>query len=285
VSIKRPGSDRSTFFAYHGELLPWAVGIGLGIACLVWAIRGAGQHDVDSYWQAAIRLRQGSALYADFGDPNATLAYRYAPWFAWVWIPLTYLPQPLVYVLWRALLFAAVAYTALASRHPWRLALTAPFLALSAWEGNVQAVMVGSLLYGVERRSGPIWIGLAASLKAAPLAFALVYAGRRQWLRFAVALATTAILVAPAFAYDLSGYIRSGGPSLALLYQVGPWAWAAVSSIAVVIVLGRPTWLTGSVATIAALPRLLLYDFSFLLVDPRIRGAASAAGSTTSSEP
>lgn len=256
--------------------MPGAVGIGLGIACLIWAINGAGQHDVDSYWQAALRLRHGTLLYPNLGDANATLAYRYSPWFAWIWVPLTYMPQPLVYASWRALLFAAVGFTVFASRHPWRLALTVPFLALSAWDGNVQPLMVAALLYGVERRSGPIWIGLAASLKAAPLALALVYAGRRQWLRFAVTLATSVILVAPAFAYDLSGYSRDAGPSVALFYQVGPWAWAVVSGVAVTVVLVRPTWLAGSVATIAALPRLLLYDLSFLLVDPHDRGAPVA---------
>lgn len=61
------------------------------------------------------------------------------------------------------------------------------------------------LVWGVERRSGPLWIAIGASLKAVSLLLALVYAGLGEWRRAGLALLLTAVMVAPAFLYDLSG--------------------------------------------------------------------------------
>lgn len=49
--------------------------------------------DMGAYWEAAIRLREGQPLYVPHADVNAVNVYRYAPWFAWAWIPLTSLPR------------------------------------------------------------------------------------------------------------------------------------------------------------------------------------------------
>ncbi len=53
--------------------------------------------------------------------------------------------------------------------------------------GNVHALLIAALVLDVERRSGPAWIGVAASLKLFPLLFVLTYLGRRQWRRAAIA--------------------------------------------------------------------------------------------------
>ena len=70
----------------------------------------------------------------------------------------------------------------------------------------MQPLLVLGLMWGVERRSGPLWIALGASLKGVPLLLALVYAGRGEWRRAAMALGLTAVLVAPALLFDLSHY-------------------------------------------------------------------------------
>lgn len=260
--------------------LPLAVGIALSIATLTWILSSGQVHDVDAYWQGGLALREGTPLY-DASGPNDTTAYRYAPWFAVLWVPLTFLPQPLVYTVWRLVLFGAVGWLLLQPGQPWIKALTLPLLALAAWWGNIQPLMVLWLVLGVERRSGPLWIALAASLKAAPAMLALVYLGRREWWRFGITAALTLVLVVPMALFDLSAYPTDPSGSLSLWWQIGPWAWAAGVIASIALVLWRPSWATGAVAVIAALPRLLLYDFSFLLLtrrsEARERGVRAVA--------
>ena len=48
--------------------------------------------DAGAYYDAAARLTAGEPLYLDI-HPEAHEVYRYAPWFAYAWIPLAGLPQ------------------------------------------------------------------------------------------------------------------------------------------------------------------------------------------------
>jgi lysylphosphatidylglycerol synthetase-like protein (DUF2156 family) len=126
------------------------------------------------------------------------------------------------------------------------------------------------LLWGVERRSGPVWIAIGASLKAVPLLLAIVYAGRGEWLRAGLATLLTAVLVAPALLFDLSGYSTQPGPGNMSLISVGSLLYLAVAVTMVVLAFvgarSRYPWLLGALAMIAALPRMLTYEISFLLV-------------------
>src|SRR5207248_1690343 len=61
---------------------------------------------MDAYWNAAMRLRAGQPLYAP-GLPTDSDLYRYAPWFAYAWVPLTYLPKGAVLVAWMGICLAA----------------------------------------------------------------------------------------------------------------------------------------------------------------------------------
>jgi len=131
------------------------------------------------------------------------------------------------------------------------------------------------LLWGVERRSGPLWIAIAASMKAVPLLLAVVYAGRGEWLRAGLALLLTVLLVAPAFLFDLSGYSTQPGPGnmslisvTAVLYVIVALGMAGMAFIAA---RSPYRWVAGALAVMAALPRFLTYEISFLLV-----GVASA---------
>lgn len=254
-----------------------AICIGFGLAFVIGNVVSWELEDADAYWNAAMRLRDGHALYIPV-DPGAdeTIAYRYAPWLAWAWVPLTYLSKGIVQAGWSVVLVAAVV-TALLPLIRLRTvaafclaALLGGLLVRTASTGNVHALLVAALVYGVPRRSGPIWIGIAASLKIAPIAYALVYAGRREWGRAALSVAVAGLLFAPALLYDLSGYPTDPGDSFSLLSIAGPVPWAAVAAVAVVAAFAlartRLVWGAASVAVLSLIPRLELYSLTYLLV-------------------
>jgi len=230
--------------------------------------------DVTAYWNAAERLRDGETLYAA-GAANASDLYRYAPWFAFAWIPLTYLPFEAVVSAWVGLMVAAslISTVPLLRLGPTGWAAFAFFLPLQlqgAVFGNVQPLLVLALTWGVNRRSGPIWIALGASLKAVPLALALVYAGRGEWRMAAIASGLTALLVAPMLLFDLSGYSTAPGPNQNSLAGVSPFLFIpiAIASLVLTYRLARTRygWAAGAFAMIATLPRLLSYEATFMLV-------------------
>jgi hypothetical protein len=120
----------------------------------------------------------------------------------------------------------------------------------------------------VERRSGPLWIALAASLKLFPVLLVLVYAGRRQWLRMAAGVLLTGLLWAPALLYDLSSYPTQPGEAGALASI--PLLYFAVAGLAIGATLAlaatRYGWLAGATAVTLALPRLLVYDATYVML-------------------
>lgn len=230
--------------------------------------------DMDAYWEAAERLRAGDPLYRRGIETDSDL-YRYAPWFAAAWVPLTFLPKDAVLLGWMALCVGA----ALASVVPlaregvvgWvALLFLLPFQLEGAAYGNVQPLLVLMLTWGAPRRSGPLWIALGASLKGAPLVLAAVYAGRGEWRRVIITLGLTAALVAPMLLFDLSAYSTEVGSGQLSPMQWSPVIWAAVALAAVGatyrLANTRYAWLAGSVATMLALPRFLLYQISFVII-------------------
>ncbi len=244
-------------------------------AVLAYALSHAGGHDMDAYWNAALRLRGGDPLYVA-GDPTDSALYRYAPWFAFAWVPLTLLPEEVVRGAWTlTLVVASVASVAPLLNRATPAALGAAALLLpvqleGAVFGNVQPLLVLVLVWGVERRSGPLWIALAASLKAAPIALMLVYLGRGEYRRAAWALGLAALLVAPMLLFDLRGYSTDSGPGQMSLLAISPPLFVAAAALAAWAGLRfagtRYAWLAGSAAVLAWLPRLLTYEIGFLLV-------------------
>jgi hypothetical protein len=263
-----------------------AVIIGIGIFNVYIAVTGWTLSDAGAYWQAAMRVREGQPLYPTLASAEGSEIYRYAPWFAWLAVPWTYLPQWLAAVLWSAVLLAAsgLALVPLVRAGAWVLvAFFAPILVGISAVGNVQPLIVAALVFGVQRRSGPLWIAVAASLKIVPLLLALVYAGRRQWLAFAVAVALTGILWLPAiWLYDLRSYPIAAGQAAGLF--AFPVAYVVVTGVAVgatfALAPTRWAWLAGSTTVVLALPRLFVYDVTFLLTGAvptdRTRRSASA---------
>jgi hypothetical protein len=135
--------------------------------------------------------------------------------------------------------------------------------------GNVQPLLVLMLMWGVERRSGPLWIALGASLKAVPIALALVYAGRGEWRRAGIAAALTALLVAPMLLFDLSGYSTDPGPNQDSLAGVSLYLFVPIAIASLIaayrLASTRYAWAAGAFAMIASLPRLLSYEATFML--------------------
>ncbi|MEO7870505.1 MAG: hypothetical protein ABIS42_07845, partial [Candidatus Limnocylindria bacterium] len=257
-----------------------AVGVvgGMGTAFLIWAIMGWTLEDAGAYWQAALRLRSGAELYPPLPTVESSDIFRYSPWFAWLTVPLTFLPMNLVAVFWSVLLVAAscvAVWPLVRQRRIAQVAFFWPILIAISASGNVHALLIAALVHGVERRSGPLWIALAASLKAVPLVLVLVYLGRRQWVRAAIALLLTAALLAPMLLYDLSNYPAGAGGAGLLIRSMPLYVTVACLGMAATLLLARTAyaWLTATTAAALVLPRFFTYDVTFLLI-----GAARPSG-------
>jgi hypothetical protein len=223
--------------------------------------------DVNAYWLAAERVKNGEPLYLGSLDPDSYRVFRYAPWFAWLWVPLTYLPRTLVEWAWAAILAGAsiavlVALLRLRSAAAWALAFViTPWLLSLVQVGNIQPLVVAALAFGISRRSGPLWIAMTASLKLVPLAYVLIYLARRQFARIGLAVALTAVFLGPYLLYDLSGYSTEPGRSVSFYYFVSPLAWVitAVGSTAVAVWLALRkspyVWVATAVAVGLLAPR------------------------------
>ena len=245
-----------------------------------WLIIGEwGFQDVDAYWQAAMRLREGGALFPVGVDPDGYAVFRYAPWFAWLWVPLTYAPRVLVEIVWGCLLGCAAlaVFAALARlRRPaaWALLfLIFPWMLSLVQVGNIQPLLVAMLAFGVSRPSGPIWIAISASLKAFPLAWVLVYAARRQWSQVAWTVAIALALTLPFLFYDLTGYVTDPGASgLSLYYYFSPTVWLMAALVSALIAIGLAwkqspwLWPAIAVAVMLAAPRSHVTAATYLVV-------------------
>lgn len=262
-----------------GRIVALAVVIAIGINHVWWAVADWHLSDMNAYWEAALRLRSGEPLYPSGVDIEASSVYRYSPWFAWLWVPVTYLPRMVANVGWSVLLLAASGAAMLPLVRRGSLVAVAFFLpmlvGISAI-GNAHPLLIAALVLGVERRSGPLWIALAASLKIFPLLFVLTYLGRRQWLRATSTAVLTVVALAPFLLYDLSSYVTEAGGA-ALLWRWPPLYAAALvvaGTAAVWLARSRFGWLASSATVALSLPRFFVYDATYLAVALPRRPAA-----------
>jgi hypothetical protein len=186
-------------------------------------------------------------------------------------VPFTFLPAQLAGALWSLILIvaSAVALEPLIRARAWILvALFAPILVGISASGNVHPLMIAALVFGVERRSGPLWIALAASLKIFPILFIAVYVGRREWSRAAIAIVVAAALWASALLYDLRGYTTDPGQAVSLFAV--PAIWVLVISAGVLLTIRLATtrfaWLAAGTTIVLSLPRIFVYDVTYLMV-------------------
>jgi len=225
--------------------------------------------DGHAYWAAGERLRVGDALYPPTLNPESSDAYRYAPWLAWVWVPLTYLPEPLVALGWTIGMFAAWALPLPAFLGAgWRgralVFLAAPPLLVAALGGNVQPALVAILYAGLGRRWGPAAIGLAASLKIFPVLFVIVYVARREWMRAGAAVALGAFLWLPALAYGIDDYPAVIGGAFSL-WTISPIVYLGAVALLVAWTWRRRSWTAGSLLVLVASVRFIPYHLGYLL--------------------
>jgi hypothetical protein len=254
-----------------------AIVIGWSVSNAWYRITDWSLSDMDAYWNAALRVREGAMLYPPLADPSAADVYRYAPWFAWAWVPLSYLPKALVATGWSLVLIAATAAALRPLMRPTAASIGAAALigSMLIWAtsvGNVQPLLIATLVHGIDRRSGPLWVGIAASLKAVPIVYVLLYLGRREWSRVVATLAVAALLAAPLLITPLQYYPVGPGDSPGPLWALQPvllgtgLAILAAFTIRLASQGSSYSRLSATVTLLAALPRITLLDVSDLAV-------------------
>jgi hypothetical protein len=214
--------------------------------------------DLEAYWQAALRLREGDALYRAWSGPLDSETYRYAPWFAAAWVPLTYLPHASVTVAWDGIILAATAFCAWrAARRSVPLALLfVPPLFVATSLGNVQALLIAGLLW----QPRPWMVGLASSLKVTPA----VLAAGWPWWRIGLVAVVAVALWLPALAFGVGTYPVGAGTMI----DVPLWLHLALGVASVVLAWRVPRyrgWFA-ALAVVLITPRFNFYDASYLLV-------------------
>ena len=232
--------------------------------------------DVEAYWTAAEHLRNGGDLYGE-----RVLPYTYSPWFAYVWVPLTYLPRGLVEAAWLVVLLGCVAWLTYPLVSSFTGLLTAlligPQVMEYAWIGNVDTLMLAGLAL-LHTRVGPILVGLAASLKITPIAFVAYYVLRREWGKAGLAIGVAVAMWALVFAFDLSAFGEAGYDATTpwSLMNYGPVAWLVgtgliIGAVSVIALRDRRyVLLACAVAAMLGNPRLNLYNIGYLLVPARM---------------
>jgi hypothetical protein len=248
-----------------------AVVVGIGIATVIWAVTDVHFNDLDSYRAAALRIRSGEQLYG--GDVGPFNKYYYAPWFAYAFVPLSYLPWEVLTAVWTAfmVLCSGVAVWPLVTiRTTYSLlaaAIFGPTLFALSMSGNVHALMLAMLVLLLPTRWGPLAVGVAASLKATPILLTIAYIGRGEWGRAAAAGAVGVLLWSPILLFDIAPItFDSGGAALSL----GPWlglaAAGAIAALITTVRWPRHRWLASAAAVYLSTPRLYVYDLTILVV-------------------
>lgn len=253
----------------------------LGVAVLIGAVVSQTvRPDAEAYWLAAQRIREGLPLYVGpRGDE--TEIYRYAPWFAYAWVPLTYLGHDLAFAVWRGILIVAIVgglWPLVRRPTPASITLTVligGLLISSLPQANATPLMVGALAMALQTRAGPLVLGLAGSLKVFPLVLVAAYVAERRWLHAAVAVGISAVLWLHLLAFDLSLFMQIGGPSFYLggvsLLDVSVLLWLPVAMVCSLVLMALVvrrspwSWLAAGAAIPLAVPRVWLPDAAYVL--------------------
>jgi hypothetical protein len=258
-----------------------AVGTTLALLALVafailqgenfWRLGG----DAEAYYLAAERLRSGGELYPPV-DLYSSIAhyYRYAPWLAVLFVPLTMLPIQLatgslsllalacgIAVLWP--LARVQTYANLAA-----LLFFSPLVLHSAWVGNIQVPMVAAVMYLPARWA---WVAAAASLKFTPLVLLIPDAARGHWRSVILGSALCAVLTLPMLAFDLSDYATGPSDQFGLWY-VSPWITIGLGLVGSLVTWWaarhdrRLGYLAAGATVVLASPYLILSYMTWLLI-------------------
>jgi len=275
--------ERTAQFIATGLVLGW-LAYTLASWFLAW-----NPADARAYYLAAERLRDGEPVYAAM-HPDAHEVFRYAPWFAVAFVPLTFLPLDVVTHAWS---LAMLACAALAVVPVLRLggraavvvsALLGALLAETAMFGNAHPLVVALLSWTIGRSSAPWWLGIATSIKLVPIGFVIPWLRLRPRRDAFLAIGVSVLLFAPMLLFDLSGYVTSPGTGLMSIYAASPALWALVATIAIGMLVwlaahGSPyAYVAAAVAMFVVPPRVSTAYLAFLL--PAIVAASVAFEAT-----
>lgn len=170
--------------------------------------------DVHAYITAAQRLLDGQPLYISAKDMSDL--YLYSPWFAIAWIPFAGLPVLVLEVAWAAILLIAFAACLWPYWRSWAglalVLLLGGLLYRTVGWGNVQPLLLASLIHLIPTRAGPWMVGIAASIKPWPILAAAVYAWRRDWRSFAISTGVAALLWLPFLFFNWHDYPAGARP-------------------------------------------------------------------------
>lgn len=229
----------------------WSQSIGYGFNLI----------DFGAYWEAGERVMAGEPVFA-VGATTDDATFRYSPWFAWAFAPLTLLPREAVEAGWSVLMLVslvALLYPLL--RLGFEGVLFAVFVggmaALGVGSGNIGITMEALILWTIRGRYGPLSIAAFASLKAVPILFALAYVARREWAKAAWTVALTALLVAPMLVMDLTHYPFESGVHNGFM-AVHPVVWLVVALAAIAYAAWKPrrAYSAAAVAVLVSWPRM-----------------------------
>ena len=253
------------------RLLATALLLGLAISQVIAYALPFNALDATSYsWAGEAWATTGSPYTEHPNVVNGNPMYRYAPWFAVPWIVLYRIPY--IEQVW-ALLMAGCAVIAVVPMFREYGAKAIPlggfmlgWLLAIGLNGNVQPAMIALLVWTLPNKWGPVGIAVAASLKATPMLFAVVYAARGEWRNLAVTLGLTALLVAPMLLFHYPH--TEPGQTYSLLAE-SVVLWGAVTAVVGVaawrLARTRYAWLGAAALVCVALPRAHFYDITYLL--------------------
>lgn len=268
-------------------MLPW---LAVGLAAVIAAIQAVigftygGYLDANVYYDAALAVAAGGTPYT---DPGRTEVYRYAPWFAYAWVPLTALPREMAIEVWR-IAMAACAVAAVVPlvrlRDPAAVTLGLLIggqLLNSAGFGQAQPLLIAALTLTA---CHPLAVGLMGSLKLHPLAFMAGYVAERRWRALLLSLVAFGVAWLPMFAFDLSEYVTSYPVGTGSLVTLAPLLWAMAVPLAGLAVAGLAvrgsgwTWVAVGLGLTLLLPQP---GIEFLA--PAVAGLASSGSRPGSS--
>lgn len=140
-------------------------------------------HDARAYWAAPLDDPY------EPGSVGHESAYLYSPAFLVALSPLRALPWPIFLALWTAGLLAVLFWLA-------RPLLFLPLMLLALpeiWGGNITILLAAAVVLGFSRSAA--W-AVPLLTKVTPGLGVLWFGVRREWLKFAIAMAATAAIIA-----------------------------------------------------------------------------------------
>jgi hypothetical protein len=216
-------------------------------------------HDARAYWAAPL-----DEPYQP-GSVGQESAYLYSPAFLVAMSPLRALPWPIFVALWTSVLLAVLFWLARPLLFLPLILLTLPEL----WGGNISMLLAAVIVVGFAQ---PAAWAFALLTKVVPGVGVLWFAVRREWLKMAIALAATALvialaaLVAPGLWHDWLTLLLSSSDSSTVPGSVPvPLMWRLPLAVAIIVVAARrdQAWLL-PVGVLLAMPVLWWGSLSLL---------------------